>query len=379
MTGDGPDGGRAEPTAGGGGAGPRSILLVEDNPGDARLIEELLKEVEPRGAGPLEDRQEVEFRHVDTLSAGLDRLEEGHVDVLLLDLGLPESRGIETLERVLEAEADVPVVVLTGQPESDLGVEAVSRGAQEYLVKDDVTPEVLGRTIEYAIERKEVERQLRRRNEELAILNHLTRHDIRNDVSLVVGRARELRDSVGPEHGGLVDEIVNSSNHVLQLTRTIGDIVESISREGDPELSPVDLGGILQAEVETARSLYTGGVITVESAPDGVEVRANELLSSVFANLFGNAMLYNDKETPEVTVSTAVDGDVVTVRVADNGPGIPEYQRERLFSAPEGGMEASTSVGLYLVGQLVEQYGGEVEVENRPEGGAAFDVTLPLA
>ena len=358
----------------------RAILLVEDNPGDARLIEEMLKEVDGRDAGGhFEEDVETELGHVETLTAGLDRLGGERVDVLLLDLGLPESRGIETLERVLEHAEDVPIVVLTGQPESNLGVEAVSRGAQEYLVKDDVTPEVLERTIEYAIERKDVERQLRRRNEELAILNHLTRHDIRNDVSLVVGRARELRENVEPGYDGLVDEIVNSSNHVLQLTRTIGDIVESISREGTPDLQPVDLGHILNSEVETARSLYSGGLITIESVPEDVEVRANELLSSVFANLFGNAMLYNDKETPEVTVSTDVGEEVVTVRVADNGPGIPEYQRERLFSAPESGMEASTSVGLYLVGRLVEQYGGDVSVENRAEGGAAFHVTLPKA
>lgn len=358
----------------------RAVLLVEDNPGDARLIEEMLKEVDDRTTGSrFEEGVETEFRHADTLTAGLDRLSSERVDVLLLDLGLPESRGIETLERVHERTGDVPIVVLTGQPEADLGVEAVSRGAQEYLVKDDVTPEVLERTIEYAIERKDVERQLRQRNEELAILNHLTRHDIRNDVSLVVGRARELRDNVEPGYDGLVDEIVNSSNHVLQLTRTIGDIVESISREGDPELQPVDLGRILETEVETARSLYSGGVITVEDSPEGVEVRANELLSSVFANLFGNAMLYNDKDTPEVTVSSEVGDESVSVSVADNGPGIPEYQREQLFSAPESGMEASTSVGLYLVGRLVEQYGGDVEVENREEGGAAFHVTLPLA
>ena len=368
--------GAHEPTGG----ETRAILLVEDNPGDARLIEELLREVDPRATGAhLETVVETDFRHAETLTAGLDRLAGERVDVLLLDLGLPESRGIETLERVLETEVDVPIVVLTGQPESDLGVEAVGRGAQEYLVKDDVTPEVLARTIEYAIERKDVERQLRRRNEELAILNHLTRHDIRNDVSLVVGRARELRENVEPGYDGLVDEIVNSSNHVLQLTRTIGDIVESVSQEGEPDLQPVDLGRILEAEVETARSLYSGGVISIEDPPEDVDVRANELLSSVFANLFGNAMLYNDKDTPEVTVTTEVGEGSVTVRVADNGPGIPEYQRERLFSAPESGMEASTSVGLYLVGRLVEQYGGDVQVENRPEGGAAFDVTLPLA
>lgn len=354
---------------------PGRIVLIEDNPGDARLIEEMLHE--HRGAGtPATD-----VRHEDSLAAGLDRLETTDADIVLLDLHLPDSSGLETLETALERVDSVPVIVLTGMPEAGIGIEAVSQGAQDYLVKDDVTPEVLVRAIRYSIERKRTERELKRRTEELTILNHLTRHDIRNDISLVVGRARELAEHVEPRGQNALDEIVQSSNHVLQLTRTVGDIVESISKdEEEVELRPVALSRVLAIEIEKAERLYRGVEISLESDVDEACVRANDLLSSVVGNLISNAIFYNDKETPEVVLRVEIDDRTATLRVADNGPGIPDRRKARIFEKGERGT-ASTGmgIGLSLVDRLVEQYGGEIRVEDNDPVGSVFCVELPRA
>lgn len=356
----------------------RTVLLIEDDPGDARLVEETLRDVDGRRASVRGSGDDGSWLvHEPTLASGLDRLAEGDVDVLLLDLGLPESSGLDALSRVRARIDDVPIVVLTDRPAVDHGVEALARGARECLVKDEVTPEVLVRAIEFAFERERSERALRRRTEELAILNRLTRHDVRNDVSLVVGRAGELREALDPDERRLADEIISASNHVVQLTRSVEAAVESI-RTGERSSRPMDLRRVLAAEVETARALYDGARFDLEC--DGViEVRANECLPSVFANLLGNAVRYNDAETPEVTVSATVDRERATVRIADNGPGVPTHRRAELFGAPTDGVESGTSVGLYLVGWLVDRYGGDVVAENREEGGAVFSVTLPLA
>jgi signal transduction histidine kinase len=126
-----------------------TVLLVEDNPGDARLIREELREVERSGEGA------AAFSLVcaDRLAAGLERLEAGKVDVVLLDLSLPDGHGLGTLERVREAAPSTPVLVLTGLDDHELAARAVSEGAQDYLVKGRVDGGVLGRTIRYAIER----------------------------------------------------------------------------------------------------------------------------------------------------------------------------------------------------------------------------------
>lgn len=345
-----------------------SVLLVEDNLGDARLIEEMLCE-----------RRElpVEFVHEPSLNAGITTLSRLDPDVLLLDLRLPDSTGLDTLERVLTEVDTVPVIVLTGMPEARLGMRAVSHGAQDYLVKDDVTPEILTRAIRYAIERMKTERELRARTRELTILNQLTRHDIRNDVSLVVGRAREVTEHVEPRGQNAINEILQSSNHILQLTRTVGDIVATVTNEDAVDLHPVALSEVLTAEIEKAKSLYQDTDLAFEGESEEARVLANDLLSSVVGNLINNAIFYNHNEVPVVRLSTELADETVTVRVADNGPGISDRRKERIFANGERG-EASSGmgIGLSLVDRLVEQYNGEIWVEDNDPEGSVFCVEL---
>jgi DNA-binding NarL/FixJ family response regulator/putative methionine-R-sulfoxide reductase with GAF domain/DNA-binding CsgD family transcriptional regulator len=129
-------------------------LLIEDNHGDARLVEELLAEGADREGVPCVP----DVEHVDDLEPGLARLEAGGVDVVLLDLGLPGSTGLDTLEAVREHSREVPIVVLTGLDDARVGGRAVQQGAQEYLLKDELTPPLLRRSIQHAIDRKQFER-----------------------------------------------------------------------------------------------------------------------------------------------------------------------------------------------------------------------------
>ena len=128
------------------------ILLIEDNPGDARLLQELMTE-----AGMVRFK----LTHVDRLSTGLERLAEGDLDVVLLDLSLPDSHGLETLIRLHAQAPSLPIVVLTGLEDEALGVTLVQAGAQDYLVKGQVTSHLLMRSIRYAIERMRSEEALR--------------------------------------------------------------------------------------------------------------------------------------------------------------------------------------------------------------------------
>jgi signal transduction histidine kinase len=127
------------------------ILLVEDNPGDVRLLQESLGEGD--GAG-------FELEVVDRLSTGLERLAKGGIDLVLLDLGLPDCQGLDTLTRVHAAAPEVPNVILTALDDEAVAVQAVQRGAQDYLVKGQIESRLLTRAIRYAIERKRAEETL---------------------------------------------------------------------------------------------------------------------------------------------------------------------------------------------------------------------------
>lgn len=132
------------------------VLLIEDNPGDVRLIQKVV--VDNNGT-----RFDLIF--ADRLKKGLEYLANGGIDVVLLDLGLPESQGLETFTRVHAQEAGVPIVVLTALDDEEIAFEAVKKGAQDYLVKGQVNGNVLIRAMRYAIERKRVEEELRRSEE----------------------------------------------------------------------------------------------------------------------------------------------------------------------------------------------------------------------
>lgn len=129
---------------------PISLLVIEDNPADTDLIRDTM----PPDA-------EFIFHGVDRLSRAIDLLKTEDIDVVLLDLGLPDSAGIDTLARFKEAAPDIPVVVLTGNDDPELAVEALRAGAEDYLVKGAIDPHLLARTVRYARERKRFEQSLR--------------------------------------------------------------------------------------------------------------------------------------------------------------------------------------------------------------------------
>ena len=130
------------------------ILIVEDNPGDVRLLRELLC-----GGGSPEVFALV---HVDRLAAALETLEQASFDAVLLDLSLPDSQGLASLSRMHASKPGMPVVVLTSLDDEVLGLQLLQAGAQDYLVKGEVTGSLLRRSLRYAVERKRAEVELRR-------------------------------------------------------------------------------------------------------------------------------------------------------------------------------------------------------------------------
>jgi len=130
-----------------------TVLLIEDNPGDVRLIREFLSET--KGVA-------FNLECADHLTTGAARFREGGIDVVLLDLGLPESQGLDTFMQARTEMPDVPIVVLTGLKDEAVGTEAVRGGAQDYLIKGEVDGKTLARAIHYAIERERISSRLYR-------------------------------------------------------------------------------------------------------------------------------------------------------------------------------------------------------------------------
>jgi two-component system cell cycle sensor histidine kinase/response regulator CckA len=144
-----------------GGGGSTQVLLIEDDTGFARMVQKMITEIEG---------EPFNFERVENLEKGINRLKGGGIDVVLLDLLLPDSEGIFTFFKLREAARDVPVVVMSALEDDETAILAVREGAQDYLFKGIVNPAVLIRSIRHSIERKRNRDELRQTREDLEVL-----------------------------------------------------------------------------------------------------------------------------------------------------------------------------------------------------------------
>jgi PAS domain S-box-containing protein len=241
----------------------------------------------------------------------------------------------------------------------------------------DAGAELLEGFITDITRQRRYERRLEEQRDDLEVLNEVLRHDVRNDLQLIAAAVEELERAGATED--VIETLSETTDHAVELTTTAREMAEvMLSTEG--ELQRVDLRPALAGEIDDIRSAYPGAVVEPDGELPSVQVRANDLLESVFRNVLKNAIQHNDEPVPEVSVAATEAADTVTVRVADNGPGVPDDQKSEVFGKSEAGLEsAGAGIGLYLVKTLVEGYGGDVRLEDNDPEGAVVVIELPRA
>lgn len=227
-------------------------------------------------------------------------------------------------------------------------------------------------------ELKAYERRIETQRDDLELLNQVVRHDIRNDLQLVQAYARALEPHVDDAGRQALDIVLEAAENAIDLTATARNLAAVMLRETD-DTQRISLERTLERQLEDIDAGYPEVAVTVEGTLPDVDVRGTDLLGAVFRNLLKNAIQHNDKRVPEVAVDATVRDGMASVRIADNGPGVRDSQKEEIFGKGEKGLESSGSgIGLYLVNTLVESYGGDVWVEDNDPDGAAFVVRLPV-
>jgi signal transduction histidine kinase len=357
-------------------------LLVEDNPGDARLIREMLREA---GTG----QAVVDLAHVDRLAAGLEHLVEPGVNLVLLDLSLPDSRGFETFARVHAAAPNLPIVVLSGLDDEALAVRAVQEGAQDYLVKGRVDGSTLLRSMRYAIERQRLEAARQDLERERDEFFSSVSHDLRTPVAAIkaaigVVLANEPPNMTPALHRLLgnidlaADELAGLIDDLLEIARLQAGRVELY-------LSEVDLRDLVARTVRPLEPLIQarGQHLELHLPPEPVRVSVDaERLGRVLRNLVGNAQKYG-RAGGRIALTVERLPSEVCMAVTDEGPGISAADQERIFDrfyrgaahATEG--PAGSGLGLPIARALVELHGGQVTLDSELGHGSTFRVHLP--
>lgn len=216
---------------------------------------------------------------------------------------------------------------------------------------------------------------LESKREQLEALNRIVRHDIRNDIQLIIG----LSETCGTGDGNNAEKInmvQNSARHAVELTETAKDFIESLGEDEKDSLEDVELGPVLEEQIQYMHKSYDNVEIDGPGDVD-TKVKADTLLSSVFRNLMTNAVQHNSADKPKINIQVTQDDSTVVIKIGDNGEGIPEDMRDAVFGRGEKGLDSEgTGVGLYLVDTLVGMYNGEVEISDSPMGGALFTMEL---
>ena len=162
---------------------PIKVLLIEDNPADAHLIRLLLANDKTRSAGL---PPEFEVLHVNRLEAGVAYMGQMSLDIVLLDLSLPDSHGTDTFEKAKEMAPQTPIVVLSGLDDENIAVKAMQLGAQDYLVKGNIESDVLERAIRYAIERQNLLTEVQQKTEALETSEAYRRNIVDNNADGII-------------------------------------------------------------------------------------------------------------------------------------------------------------------------------------------------
>jgi len=368
------------------------ILLVEDNPGDARLIRESLLDL----AG-----NSFVLETADRLASALKRLSAGGIDAVLLDLSLPDSQGSETFSKTKANSPKVPIVVLTGLGDEALALKMVQEGAQDYVTKIDLKGSILSRVIRYAIEREKSEQQMRAfneelekrvrertaeltaANEELEAFSASVTHDLRGPLQLIDGYSEILTDTYGHALDAEAKKYVQRIHASAQeMDRIIEDLLK-LSRLGRQELKlqRTNLNEIIQSILADMESVTQARKIEWNIGELQEAECDRGLIKQVLANLISNAVKYTRQRDLAVIEigQTVIQGERV-ICVRDNGAGFDMKLADKLFGAfqrlhRQDEFEG-TGVGLATVRRIVQKHGGRIWVEAELNKGATFYFTL---
>ncbi|MBX3075753.1 hybrid sensor histidine kinase/response regulator [Candidatus Obscuribacterales bacterium] len=357
-----------------------TIVLIEDDASFSRAVD----------AG-LAKYSEYTFSSASTLSEALRLLSDinsGHgpvgTVVVLLDLNLPDSNGLSTFTKLKEHCAGVPIIILSGRDDEKLALQAIELGAQDYLVKGDITSRDLARSITYAMERSKL---LADREDFVATLTH----DLKGPL---FGANRILTLVVdgkfGPIHDNqkeLLSKLQLSNVRLLEMIANLLEVYRFEKNPGSLELSKVRLLEIARACVDDLVPLADEKSIelTLDADPAcSFLVNAEAFsISRVIRNLLDNAIKYTPRHGKVSLRMINVNG-TVTVEISDTGPGVTEADQPFLFRRFFRGTSGlrysrSTGLGLYLCKQIMQIHAGSVSYHSNQNGGSIFTLEIPSA
>lgn len=356
------------------------LLLIEDDEDDYVLTRDLLNEI-ARGQYSLD--------WVSSAEAARDTLARNSHDVCLMDYRLGHDDGLTLLEQAPTLGFTAPIIMLTGQDDSELDISALKAGAVDYLVKSQLNGARLARAIRYAVARREVEveriERLRAEAESRSksdFLAHLS-HELRTPLTAILGytdillhRSTQLKDEAD------LLTIRRNGQHLLSLLNDVLDMSKIAAGKLEINKQTVELNSFLAdlrslMGVAAQEKNLTLRIVAQEALPQTIETDPIRL-RQILINLIGNAIKFTEQGHVEIEVQADVEQSRIAFIVRDTGIGIDQKVMSKLFQPFSQGavsrLQASqgSGLGLTISKQLAERLGGDITVTSEPGEGSTF-------
>ncbi|MEQ1760295.1 MAG: HAMP domain-containing sensor histidine kinase [Vicinamibacterales bacterium] len=361
------------------------LLVAEDNAHDVRLLKLALSDW----------ASSAELLVADTFTKALAIASLHPVDLLLLDLGLPDSNGLQTLRTALKHLPDVPIVVMTGHDDETTARQVLQEGAQDFLSKRDLTTRggrrLVTRSLRHAVERHQILRELREANRLRSMFVATASHELRTPLAIIQDYAGLLSDGTAGPLAGLQEECVGA---IMRNCRRLGDLVGDLLDVAKMESGTISLRlestsvDALLAQCHSdflQRCRDKGQRLDLQIEPELPDIHCDRgRMMQVIVNLLANAHRF----TPEggaISLSARREQDDLRIDVTDSGVGISTEEQGRIFDAfvqvdrRSGAGYEGTGLGLFIAQRIILMHGGTINVESTPGSGSRFRITLPAS
>lgn len=242
------------------------------------------------------------------------------------------------------------------------------------IIEDGQVTQIVESNIEIT-ERVRYAERLEERTKQIAVLDRVLRHNLRNDMNVVLGFAERLRESMSGEPASHANKIIETGEKISQLSEKQREITSLLSEE--PTMDFINLANVVENTADKADSRFEHATINI-SKPKELTVRTSTKIGQAIEELVENAVIHSDKDSPSVKISTFVGGTEAVIQIADDGPGIPKIERsvlkgdEKIESLYHG-----SGLGLWLVHLIVHRSQGTIEFRESDEWSSIVAIKLP--
>lgn len=359
-----------------------NIVMIEDDEDDVMIIEDFIEEIN-------EKKHQISLTNYLNTGVALNGLSEQKADLILLDLNLIESNGLETLTKFIKEVPNIPIIVLTGLSDEKTALDCIREGASDYMIKGKINADQLNRTIQYAIERfdlsqtlKQQQKALHKSYKELQQLAYASSHELKEPLGNMIGFANILAskyNAILDDSGKkMLDYLAKeSTKHFNQIQAFIHFLDAGKQKKKSTEIS---LDDIVYNIIANLGPTIVNQNISINFDNLNTAFIDTEDAKKVFSNIIENSIKFAKKDQPLVIdISSKLTPEGNYIEIQDNGIGISEDFYDEVFNLFKK-LSPSTEgigMGLAICKKIIESYDGEVFIDSTLDKGTKISFLIP--